>query len=173
MGEEEERVQMVIRVKGNLFFLVIITTTEIPGQTTRKTTTQKLPDLQNHIEDKPPFSASNYKKGSLRPTPPPAGEQFHRSHQSTTAVGFQNSSKTNARPTKSSIENILKQTATGYGSAENSGSRQTHLIRSASQEEEEAIRAIFGNKGQLLAPGMRVICWALVVVVGMMGVMIG
>lgn len=171
--EEEERVQMVHGGKGNLFFLVIITTSEIPGQTTRKTTTQKLPDLQNHIEDKPPFSASNYKKGSLRPTPPPAGEQFHRSHQSTTAVGFQNSSKTNARPTKSSIENILKQTATGYGSAENSGSRQTHLIRSASQEEEEAIRAIFGNKGQSLAPVMRVICWALVVVVGMMGVMIG
>lgn len=126
---------------------------EIPGHTTRKTTTQKLPDLQNHIEAKPPFSASNYKKATVRPVPmtTSAEEQQQAKYPQKTFK---------PKPTKTSVDHILKQAA---------GSRQTHLIRADSssgegqeeQEEQDLMRDMFGNSGQSVAPGrgLRVICW--------------
>lgn len=129
----------------------VVSFAEIPGHTTRKTTTQKLPDLQNHIEAKPPFSASNYKKVTLRPVHMTTSEEEQSKYP-------QKIFKPNyAKPTKTSVDHILKQAA---------GSRQTHLIRADSsseeeQEEQDLMRDMFGNSGQSLAPvcGLRVICW--------------
>lgn len=157
--------------------LLHVTTAEIPGQTTRKTTTQKLPDLQNHIDPKPPFSASNYKKVTLRqtttpPLPPTEDEQRNRNyyhHQSTSsAVGLQNASKNIAKPTKASVEHILKQAV-----ADNTGSRQTHLIRSASQEEEELPRDMFDSSAQSVPPAKRLLGWVLCLLASAVAIIVG
>lgn len=134
---------------------------EIPGQTTRKTTTQRMPELQNHIDTKPPFSASNYYKKVTSTT-----------EEETT---LRKKIKSNARPTKATIEHILKQQhqapagAGGGGgggglvTGDSSGSRQTHLIvRSGGsgesvdgeEKEQQQMRDMFGNAGPSLAPGV-------------------
>lgn len=121
-----------------------------------------MPDLlqSNHIEAKPPFSASNYnKKVTLRPTAASTPEEEQKF--------LQNTFKVNAKPTKTSVEHIVKQAA---------GSRQTHLIRGGgtdSREDEredeededqqrQLMRDMFGNSGQSLPPvhGIRGgVCW--------------
>lgn len=129
---------------------------EIPGQTTRKTTTTlKMPDWPNHVDAKPPFSASNYKKVTHRPTTPEDEQQRYP----------QNTSKMHAKPTKTSVEHILRQgtVAVSLGGGENLGSRQTHLIRSESKEadeELESLRDVFGSTGQSMAAS-GIGCWLL------------
>lgn len=134
---------------------------EIPGQTTpKKATTLKMPDLPNTVEAKTPFSASNYKKVTFRPP-----EEQHRTYQSKDQ--FTNAIKGNSKPTKASgssgnkVEHnsILKQSGvvvhsgSGSNGNENSGTRQTQLIRGGSNLLEEATRDRFDdNSGQSSPP---------------------
>lgn len=131
---------------------------EIPGQTTpKKSTTVKMPDLQNHIEAKPPFSASNYKKVTFRPP-----EDQQRNYAAKDLLG--NTLKVNAKPTKASNSNSVEHILNKSGSAtENSGSRQTHLIRSASNLKEESTRDMFDSSGQSAPPAntIRLVAWLL------------
>lgn len=117
-----------------------------------------MPDLPNNVDVKPPFSASNYKKFTSRPSTAAAAaeEEPFRSHQSknVNSLGFQNTLKMNAKPTKTSVDHILKQAAAG----ENAGPRQTHLSK---EEDGESIRDMFGNNAGHSATPANVIraCW--------------
>lgn len=110
-----------------------------------------MPELLNHHEAKPPFSASNYKKVS--PQPPLDGHTLRVKESSG------HSGKGSQRPAKTSnsVEQVL-------GKQENTGSRQTHLIRSTTSLREEERQDMFDSAAGPSTPPANPIglgCWLL------------